>query len=65
MLSSDKNGWTLFWRMSEVVSERPLGIYVTYYQVTAPYWPDVNTIMLAEIGDGHPHFYRLSLENIG
>ena len=57
MLSSDKNGWTLFWRMSEVVSERPLGIYVTYYQVTALYWPDVNTIMLAEIGDRHPHFY--------
>jgi WD40 repeat protein len=63
-LSADSNGWVFLWRIDKPITDEPLGMYVTTYEVGAIHWQTRKQIILADTGGqkGRPHFYRLSLE---
>ena len=62
----DDDGYVLLWRAREPERGRLLGVFVAIYEISAVYWHDAYTLILADTGgpSGHPHFYNLKLHGM-
>jgi WD40 repeat protein len=66
-VTTNADGWILFWEVPGVQRERPLGLYIVNSNMVAVYWQDATHLVLADTFGmrEYPSIHRLSLEGPG